>query len=84
AAGLAVLSRCPDAEAMLIERSAEMAAFAATTLAHPGNAHLNDRASVLAADVALSGQARTATGLADNSFDFVIMNPPFNAAEDRA
>ena len=26
-----------------------MAAFAATTLAHPGNAHLNDRASVLAA-----------------------------------
>ncbi|TIT01878.1 MAG: methyltransferase, partial [Mesorhizobium sp.] len=26
----------------------------------------------------------TATGLADNSFDFVIMNPPFNAAEDRA
>ncbi|AZN98587.1 methyltransferase domain-containing protein [Mesorhizobium sp. M9A.F.Ca.ET.002.03.1.2] len=84
AAGLAVLSRCPNAEAVLIERSPEMSAFAATTLAHPGNAHLNDRAFVLAADVALSGRARTAAGLADKSFDFVIMNPPFNAVEDRA
>jgi tRNA1(Val) A37 N6-methylase TrmN6 len=84
AAGLAVLSRCPQARAVLVERSPEMAAFAATTLAHPGNAHLSDRASVLTADVALSGRERTAAGLADNTFDFVIMNPPFNAAEDRA
>lgn len=84
AAGLAVLSRCQAAEVVLVERSAEMAGFAATTLAHPGNAHLGNRASVLTADVTLSGRARTQAGLADNSFDFVIMNPPFNAAEDRA
>jgi tRNA1(Val) A37 N6-methylase TrmN6 len=84
AAGLAVLSRCPAAEVVLVERSPEMAAFAATTLAHPGNAHLGNRALVLTADVALSGRARTEAGLADKSFDFVIMNPPFNAAEDRA
>jgi tRNA1(Val) A37 N6-methylase TrmN6 len=84
AAALAVLSRCQAAEAVLVERSAEMAGFAATTLAHPGNAHLSDRASVLTADVALSGRARSAAGLRDNAFDFVIMNPPFNAAEDRA
>ncbi len=84
AAGLAVLSRCPEAQVVLVERSAEMAGFAATTLAHPGNAHLGNRASVLAADVTLSGRARTQAGLADNSFDFVIMNPPFNAAQDRA
>ena len=83
-AGLAVLSRCPSAEVVLVERSPEMAAFAATTLAHPGNAHLGHRGSVLTADVTLSGRARTLAGLADNSFDFVIMNPPFNAAEDRA
>jgi tRNA1(Val) A37 N6-methylase TrmN6 len=69
---------------VLVERSAEMAGFAATTLAHPGNAHLGNRASVLTADVTLSGRARTQAGLADNSFDFVIMNPPFNASEDRA
>ncbi|TIU19857.1 MAG: methyltransferase, partial [Mesorhizobium sp.] len=42
------------------------------------------RASVLTADVTLTGRARAETGLADNSFDFVIMNPPFNATEDRA
>jgi tRNA1(Val) A37 N6-methylase TrmN6 len=84
AAGLAVLSRCACAEAVLVERSPEMAGFATTTLAHPGNAHLSDRASVLVADVALSGRARTSAGLDDNSFDFVVMNPPFNAAEDRA
>ncbi|TIT19251.1 MAG: methyltransferase, partial [Mesorhizobium sp.] len=39
---------------------------------------------VLTADVMLTGKARGEAGLADNSFDFVIMNPPFNAAEDRA
>ena len=84
AAALAVLSRCPQARAVLVERSAEMAAFAAATLAHPGNAHLGDRASVLIADVTLTGRARIAAGLANHSFDFVIMNPPFNAAEGRS
>ncbi|RWA75007.1 MAG: methyltransferase domain-containing protein [Mesorhizobium sp.] len=84
AAALAVLSRCPQSRAVLVERSAEMAAFAAATLAHPGNAHLGDRASVLTADVTLAGRARAEAGLADNCFDFVIMNPPFNAAQDRA
>src|SRR5690606_12770171 len=31
----------------------------------------------------LTGRAREKAGLADGSFDFVIMNPPFNAARDR-
>jgi tRNA1(Val) A37 N6-methylase TrmN6 len=34
--------------------------------------------------VGLTGKARQETGLADNSFDHVIMNPPFNAEADRA
>jgi tRNA1(Val) A37 N6-methylase TrmN6 len=84
AAGLAALSRCPKAQAVLVERAEEMAAFADATLSHPGNAHLGDRATVLRADVSLAGKAREAAGLADRSFDFVIMNPPFNATEDRA
>ncbi|MGN6146320.1 MAG: tRNA1(Val) (adenine(37)-N6)-methyltransferase [Mesorhizobium sp.] len=84
AAGLAVLSRCAAAEAVLVERSSEMAAFAEATLAHPGNAALRSRASILGADVTLTGRARVAAGLADNAFDFVIMNPPFNAGVDRA
>lgn len=84
AAGLAALSRCLKAQAVLVERAEEMAAFADATLSHPGNAHLGDRATVLRADVSLAGKAREAAGLADRSFDFVIMNPPFNATEDRA
>jgi tRNA1(Val) A37 N6-methylase TrmN6 len=84
AAGLAVLSRCAGAEAVLVERSPEMVAFARLTLAHSDNAAVRGRASVLAADVTLSGRARAAAGLADNAFDFAIMNPPFNAGADRA
>lgn len=84
AAGLAVVSRCEGATALLVERAPEMAAFAEATLAHPANRHLAGRAAVLRADVTLAGKARVAAGLADNSFDFAIMNPPFNEARDRA
>jgi len=84
AAGLAVISRCEGATALLVERAPEMAAFAEATLAHPANRHLAGRAAVLRADVTLTGKARAAAGLADNEFDFAIMNPPFNAAVDRA
>jgi len=83
AAGLAVASRCQKANVTLVENSTEMAHFAALTLAHPKNEHLEGRASVLAADVTLTGRGREKAGLADGSFDFVIMNPPFNAAKDR-
>jgi tRNA1(Val) A37 N6-methylase TrmN6 len=83
AAGLAVASRCPKAEVVLVENSAEMAHFASQTLEHERNAHLRGRASVLVADVTLTGRAREKAGLADASFDYVIMNPPFNAAKDR-
>ncbi|SFT94911.1 methyltransferase [Mesorhizobium sp. YR577] len=84
AAGLAVAARCPKATINLIEQSPEMAGFAQKSLAHEGNAHLRDRISVLVADVALTGKARVKAGLADKSCDFVIMNPPFNEARDRA
>ena len=83
AAGLAVASRCKGAHALLVELTAEMAAFARATLAHPSNAAIGTRASVLVADVALSGKARAAAGLADGSLDWVIMNPPFNPAHHR-
>jgi tRNA1(Val) A37 N6-methylase TrmN6 len=84
AAGLAVLSRCEGASVLLVEKSPDMAAFAKSTLAHPANGHIASRAAVLQADVTLTGRARAAAGLADNAFDFVIMNPPFNADADRA
>jgi tRNA1(Val) A37 N6-methylase TrmN6 len=83
AAGLAVTARCPGASVTLVENAPEMARFAAMTLDHPDNAALRGRASLLAADVTLTGGAREKAGLIDGSFDYVIMNPPFNAARDR-
>ncbi|QPC86979.1 methyltransferase [Mesorhizobium sp. NBSH29] len=83
AAGLAVASRCPRATIVLVERELEMAHFAAATLALAQNSHLRERSRFLRADVALTGMARIAAGLVDNSFDFVIMNPPFNQRDDR-
>lgn len=83
AAGLAVIARCPEARALLVEKSPDMAAYAQLTLAHPDNAALAGRASVLSADVTLTGKTRVIAGLGDNAFDFAIMNPPFNTAHDR-
>lgn len=84
AAGLAVAARCPRARVVLVETAPEMLDFAGRTLAHPANSALTGRLSLVAADVTLSGKARAAAGLADGAFDFAIMNPPFNAAHDRA
>lgn len=84
AAGLAVAARCPDAEILLVERDVQMAAYARESLALPQNAPLSDRVDVLEADVTLAGAERSAAGLTDRAFDYVVMNPPFNAAEDRA
>ncbi|WP_347879841.1 tRNA1(Val) (adenine(37)-N6)-methyltransferase [Tianweitania aestuarii] len=84
AAGLAVLSRCPQAKALLVERSPDMVEWAQRTLALDANAALSTRATILQADVALTGAARRTGGLADNSVDFVILNPPFNALPDRS
>lgn len=77
-AGVAVASRCPSAEVLLVERSAAMAGFAARTLEEPRNAHLRSRLSLLVADVTLTGGARREAGLTENGFDFAICNPPFN------
>jgi tRNA1(Val) A37 N6-methylase TrmN6 len=84
AAGLAVAARCPKASVTLVESAPEMLDFARRTLAHPANAALAPRLGVVAADVTLTGKARAAAGLHDGSFDFAIMNPPFNPGHDRA
>lgn len=83
AAGFAVVSRCPLAKAVLVERDPQMAKCARQSVDLEGNAHLRDRLSVLQANVELSGHERIAAGLADRSFDYVIMNPPFNDGTNR-
>lgn len=83
AAGFAVVSRCSGSHATLVERDAEMAEYASRSAGLEQNRHLRERLSVLAADVSLTGSARKTAGLGDRSFDFAIMNPPFNDASDR-
>lgn len=83
AAGLAVASRCANARVVLMENAPEMADFARRSLALPRNAHLVGRCEVLEVDVRLPDRERRAAGLADFSFDWAIMNPPFNRPADR-
>ncbi|TPW32389.1 methyltransferase [Martelella alba] len=83
-AGMAVAARLRNAHVCLFERSADMAGFAEKTLALAENAGIAERVSLFEADVTLRGAARNAAGLVDDSFDHVIMNPPFNDASDRA
>ena len=84
AVGLAVASRCSDATVALVENAPEMLDCATRTLADPDNDAIVRRVSLLDADVSLTGKARNDAGLFDNSFDYVVMNPPFNAPNDRA
>lgn len=83
AAGMGVASRIDNAEVVLFERSAEMAGYARRSVAYPANARIAPRIAVIEADVTLRGKARHAAGLADDAFDHVIMNPPFNDPGDR-
>lgn len=84
AAGLAVLARCKAASALLVERSPDMVAWAQRTLDFHGNAAFRTRVRVVEGDVTHTGGARRLIGLDDNSVDFAILNPPFNAAQDRS
>ncbi len=83
AAGMAVAARCQSARVTLVENDPVMAEFARRTINHEKNAALSSRLSVLEADVSLAGKSRVNSGLCDRSFDYVIMNPPFNSPRDR-
>lgn len=83
AAGMAVASRLENANVTLFEYEQEMVTFAERSIALPDNAYLADRVKVLQADVTARGKARADAGLTDNTFHHVIMNPPYNEADDR-
>jgi tRNA1(Val) A37 N6-methylase TrmN6 len=73
AAGLAIATRIPGIEIVLVEIDETLAALAR------GNAASNGiQAKVIAMDVASSADVFAAAGLAPDSVDVVLMNPPFN------
>ncbi|HEV7344965.1 MAG TPA: methyltransferase [Devosia sp.] len=62
--------------ATMVEKNTEIIALAQDNATANG---LADRTRIIAADVAAPGAERQAAGIADNSFDCVIANPPFFA-----
>jgi tRNA1(Val) A37 N6-methylase TrmN6 len=75
AAGLAVAKRVAGVELVLVEIDSGLAALAR------GNAAANAiAAEVVVLDVTSAGAAFAAAGLAPDSVDVVLMNPPFNDA----
>jgi tRNA1(Val) A37 N6-methylase TrmN6 len=62
-----------------VERNAELVALARLALERPENAAFSGRMQIAAGDVAAAGFPESA-GLAAESFDWVLMNPPFDVA----
>ncbi|WP_370931171.1 tRNA1(Val) (adenine(37)-N6)-methyltransferase [Bartonella sp. DGB1] len=79
AVAYAVLSRCKNAKATLVENDPFMIELAEKTLNLPQNTEFLERIRILKADIGVTGQQRIKSGLIDNYFDFALINPPFNA-----
>jgi tRNA1(Val) A37 N6-methylase TrmN6 len=75
AAGLALAVRVPDVEVTLVEIDAELAVIAAENIKRNG---LDQRARVVALDVAAPAGEFAARGLPAGTADHVLMNPQFN------
>lgn len=77
-AGLAAIATNPRLEVQLVEKNPLMVDLARKTLKLRQNLQFANRTKVIEADVTLSGPKRAATGLQEEYFDYVIMNPPYN------
>ncbi|MEZ5871835.1 MAG: methyltransferase [Nitratireductor sp.] len=82
-AGIAAAVANPLIEVLLVEIDPLMKRLAVESLQLPANRMLHGRVTALQADATLSGEKRTASGLANNAFDHVIMNPPYNHSGQR-
>jgi tRNA1(Val) A37 N6-methylase TrmN6 len=80
-AGLVVVSRCPGARVVLVERDPIAVDCARATLALAGNRALAGRVTIVTADVLAPEALRTADGLGRAIADMVIVNPPFRPAD---
>ena len=79
AAGLALARRVERLDVTLVERDPALAALAAANANRNG---LSERVRAVDLDVAAPAEAFTAAGLAPGSADHVLMNPPFNPAQN--
>jgi tRNA1(Val) A37 N6-methylase TrmN6 len=79
AAGLAVASRVADLAVTLVEIDPALVALALENAACNG---LAGRVRAVCLDVAVASSAFASAGLASGATDHVLMNPPFNAAQN--
>lgn len=82
-AGMAIAIRNFAVEIDLVEKDSVMAALAKRSQKLPVNRKLYSRIRVVNADVTLTGKERLESGIANNVYNFVIMNPPFNNPSHR-
>lgn len=73
--GLSSARRIPAAHVVLLEREPRMAALARDNATRNG---LDDRVHVVEADALAPAAALASLGIAVDSFDFVLANPPFH------
>jgi tRNA1(Val) A37 N6-methylase TrmN6 len=79
AVALAAAARAPNLTVTGVEREPEMVALANRALADPHNAEFAGRVRFIEGDVTAGRPAREAAGLAEQSADWLVMNPPFAA-----
>ena len=82
-AAFAALTANPELGATLVEIDRDMAELARKSLELQHNRHLHGRAEIIIGDAAADARSRRKCGLAENAFDFVIMNPPYRRAAQR-
>jgi tRNA1(Val) A37 N6-methylase TrmN6 len=75
--GLCIAARLASAEIVLFEREAALAGMAAANIISNNFAH---RMRAVEGDVAINAQDLAALGLQQESFDWVVANPPFHIA----
>ena len=80
AVALAAAARAPALTVTGIEREATMVVLAKRALADPHNAEFAGRVRFVEGDVTAGRAAREALGLAEQSADWLVMNPPFDSA----
>jgi len=80
AVAMAAAARVPALTATGVDFDAAMLDMANRALALPANQAISGRVHFVLADIGSPRPAREAAGLADNSADWVTMNPPFDVA----
>jgi len=79
AVGLAAVTRLPGLRAVMVERESALAALARENIIRNG---LDDRASVIVADLEAPARELETVGFAADRFDYVVANPPFQIEGD--